>query len=540
MPVFLHGRPLAFPPDAFLAAGGEATVHVLGDVAHKVFHAPVDGARLRALALLSVPGALLPIDLLTDDQGQVVGHTMAFLRDATPLSRLLSRRFCQDHGVDGPARLRVVRALADRVRAVHAAGALVVDLHEGNVLLDTDAQPVLVDTSSWQLPGFPATALQDAIRDRHATGFDARTDWFAFAITAAQLLLGIHPYRGQHPRLKTLDERMTARVSVFDPQVRLPPVCPPVDVIPGPWRDWLTQVLDGPHRGEPPRADALPPWRVMPRAAGTRVQLTELLRAPFPLVDAVERGGRLVVRGPDGVLVDGIRFPPADAITVTDSGRVIAARIDADRMLRLTTLPDGQALPVQLVADAVARLDGGFVVRSGGRLVQLDLRHGVPVPRLLAAVLPHATQLHDGLAVQDLAGACHLMLLTAGRCDVRRVPELDGWTVQHAQHARGVVALVARRAGRTDRFLFRASPGGMELRRTHDVDSADLDLVPLPSHPSAVALRVGGRLELFRSEAGQADTKTVEDATLASGRLVALDGVLGITAGDALYRLRPA
>jgi len=539
MPAHLNGQPLHFPPDSFVAAGGEATVYGLGDIAYKVFHQPVDGARLRALAALSVPGALLPRRLLTDDAGAVIGHTMALLPDATPLARLLSRRFCRDHGFDGAARLRIVSALADLVRRVHLAGALVVDLHEGNILLDATFHPVLVDTSSWQLPGHPATALQDAIRDRHATGFHQGTDWFAFAVTAAQLLLGVHPYRGTHPTLKGLDERMQARVSVFDPAVRLPPVCPSPRVVPEPWRGWLVSVLDGAHRGPPPATQQLPVWLPASRPVGTRMGLTRLAEAPFPVATALEHGGRTVLIGASGIWCDERRLDPARAVTVTEDGTVVAARIQADGRLALATVPEGRPLQVSLLADDVRPLGTGFVVRSGPRLVELGIRHGLVLPRLLATVLPHATQLHDGLAVQDLAGACHLLLLSPGRCDARRVPDLDGWLVQHAQAARGAVAIVARKDGCTDRFLLRTAQGRMELRRTPDVDAADVDLVPLPTHPDGVALRVGARLELFRARPGHPDLRTVEDPILARGHLVALDGALGLLVGSQLSRLRP-
>ncbi len=536
--VYLHGRLLCFPADSFVAAGGEATVYALGEVAYKVFQAPVDGARRRALAALNVPGALLPNDLLMDAHGGVVGHTMELVAGATPLSRLLSRRFCRDHGYDPSVRLRIAGDLADLVRTIHGAGALVVDLHEGNVLIDGSGAPVLVDTSSWQLPGFGATALQDAVRDRHATGFDEGTDWFAFAVTVAQLLLGVHPYRGTHPTLATIDERMRARVSVFAPDVRLPPMCPSPDVVPSPWRDWLQDVLDGPHRGPPPKGRPLARWHPTSTPTGVAVSLSELAQAPFPVADAIEQGGHLVLAGPTGIVVDGQVHGPWDAVTVTDDGHVLAARIDPQR-LTIHDLTDGRALPTSMLADEVARLGCGFVVRSSGRLVQIDVRQGVPAPRLLASLLPHASRLHDGMAVHDVVGACHLLLLSPGRCDTRRVPELDGWVVQHAQHTRGVVALVARRGGRTDRIVLRTAPGRVELRRTMNVAYADADLVALPSHRDGVALKVGGRLELFRRHPGHPDLRSVEDPSLARGRLVALEGALGLLSGRRLCRLRP-
>ena len=119
MQVHLDGVPIDLPPDRFVATGGEATVYALEGLAYKVFHGPIDGARLRALARLSVPGAVLPQSLLTDAQGCVIGHTMALVSPATPLARLMSRRFCLEQGYDMQTRMQVVLRLADRIHALY-------------------------------------------------------------------------------------------------------------------------------------------------------------------------------------------------------------------------------------------------------------------------------------------------------------------------------------------------------------------------------------------------------------------------------------
>ena len=58
----------------------------------------------------------------------------------------------------------------------------------------------------------------DSVRDRHAAGWNEGTDWFSFALVSFQMFVGIHPYKGKHPALKTLDERMAQNVSVLHPR----------------------------------------------------------------------------------------------------------------------------------------------------------------------------------------------------------------------------------------------------------------------------------------------------------------------------------
>jgi hypothetical protein len=529
------GGAVELPPESFVAAGGEATVYAVGDVAYKVMTRPTDEARLRALLRLKVASAVLPLALLRDEHGAVIGHTMRFVTGGTPLSRALSRTWRERSGLGPDEALDVVRQLRDAVQAVHRAGALVVDLHEGNVVLDPDRSPLLLDTSSWQLPGFPATAIQDAVRDRHATAFDRGTDWFAFAVTTLHLLLGIHPYRGTHPTVKGLDARMVHRLSVLRPEVKRPPVCFPLDVVPPPWRSWYASVLDGPERTPPP-SGGIDGVGWFPTVVVTRGQLvlTPVLEAPGPILTALEREGTTVAHQADGVNV-GSTFHAGryEAVGIAADGTVLGARRSAGP-LSVWVVATGRELPTTLRADAVAPFGPGLLVTSGPRLLQLELRAGVLVPRLLSAVLPHATAVFGSVAVQDLLGAAHLLLLAPGRCDVRRVPELDGWKMLDAHHARGVVALHARKDGRTDRFVFRFGPSAHDLRRTADVEGADLDLVALPS--GVAVLRVDGRLELFRAGPGDDDLRLIEDPALVGTRLLTLGGQLGLVSGTRVLR----
>ena len=540
MRVFVAGRPVLLADDAFVADGGEARVFAVGYTAYKVFHQPVDPARLGALQRLRVPHALLPQQILVDEQGTTVGHSMRYLPSAVPWAKLLSRSYRDRHGVDDDHALRLVHTLSQRVRAVHRAGAQIVDLHAGNLLLDAGhAHPVLIDTSSWQLPGFPATAIQDLVRDRHATTFDEGTDWFAFAVVATQLLLGIHPYRGTHPSVKGVDARMVARLSVFRPEVRLPAVCPPRDLVPPRWRSWLQAVLDSDHRGPPPtEAPDATSWAPQAVLTTRRLALTELLHAQGPLAGVVEVGARTLGWTPLGAPHDGSPPWPVDAVAISVGGSPVGARCQGGSLV-LHDLDRDVDLPLSLRARSVQSTHTGFVVLSGARLVELTLHDGphgpVPLPRLLATVAPEATQLFPGLFVERLLGRTHLGLLGPGRCDRRPFPALDGWSVLHAAHHRGVVALVAERGGQLDRYVLRVGTGGIEVRHTADVATADLELVVTPR--GLAALQVDGRLELFRANPHDDGLRAVEDPALTEGRLVGLGHQLGLLQQDRLYRM---
>jgi hypothetical protein len=209
-----------------------------------------------------------------------------------------------------------------------------------------------------------------------------------------------------------------------------------------------------------------------------------------------------------------------------------------DGRLRLCDLRRDREVPLQMDATTVVSAGACLQVLTGGRVLELrlvDLPDRVLVtPRLLASVLPHATELRPGLLVERLPGGTHLSLLSSGRCERLAAPVLDGATVLEASHRRGVIALTLERRGQLERLVWRVHGGRVEQRHVVDVPSADLDLVVLPT--GLAVLRCEGRVELFRSRPGDDDLRLVEDPAFVTGRLVDLGHQLGLLRGPCLYR----
>ncbi len=256
MDVYVKGQKVRLTPSEFKAQGGEGAVYVKGQTAYKVYADPakmIPSAKIGELSALTLPDIIRPQDVLLDNRRAPVGYTMRSVPDAVVLCQTFPRAFRERMGVTPDAMLHLVRALQEGVAHVHAQGILIVDLNEMNFLIDPQFRHVFfIDVDSYQTPHFPATALMESVRDRHATAWNAGTDWFSFAVVSFQMFVGIHPYKGKHPALKTLEERMQANVSALHPAVSIPAACLPFDVIPRVYRDWYRAVLDQGQRLPPP------------------------------------------------------------------------------------------------------------------------------------------------------------------------------------------------------------------------------------------------------------------------------------------------
>ena len=204
--------------------------------------------KIQELGALSEPDIIRPQNILFDDSGTPVGYTMRALPDAIALCQTFTKAYRERNHMTPDHMLKLVQKLQAGVKHVHAHGVLIVDLNEMNFLVDTTYESIyFIDVDSYQTAHYPATAIMESIRDRHHSTFSQGTDWFSFGIVSFQMLVGIHPYKGKHTTLQTLDERMLANVSVLNKEVRVPGVCQPFSVIPQVYRDWYTAVFE---RGE--------------------------------------------------------------------------------------------------------------------------------------------------------------------------------------------------------------------------------------------------------------------------------------------------
>jgi hypothetical protein len=437
---------------SFVAHGGQGRVWARGERAYKVpddASTVIPAAKIAELARIVDPCVARPLALIeAEDRRATIGHTMRLVAHAVPWAQLVPRPSRARFGVDDRQALALVERLRERVLGLHAVGIAMVDLHGWNVLVDVRRrEPWLVDLDGAQTPSFPATAIAAHIADPHApTGvFGPATDWFAFAITTFELLCGIHPYRGTHPRVQTLADRMRARLSVLSPDVRVPPSCTPVDSLPHVWQDWYRGVLEAGVREPPPSSSSPPSRKRLPNS-----------RLPDGACGLVSIGSapRILVHDDRGALA---LFDPKDGTT---RGLGVAAnevRVDAGRVLG----------------------------RCGDRWVEVTL-HGQPhAPwaslRVLARIAPWASALWPGCATQTLLGAVHLHVRTAGGVRSVDLRELAGMRVVEAAADDASAVVLACDGATWHRISLRWDPAGAIAQRTLERDVSAASLLGPPS-----------------------------------------------------------
>ena len=555
--------PVSLGKADFVASGGQGNVYARGDVAYKIYHdqrwaAPEQ--KVRELGAIQDPRILKPERLLRDTDGRLVGYTTRFVRGGVPLCQAFTRAFRERVGLTHAGMANLVLRLRSAVEAVHTANVVIVDLNELNVLLTPKLDDLfLIDVDSFQTASFPATALMDSVRDRHATRWWTGTDWFAFAVLTFQMFVGLHPYRGTHPTVKGLDERMRANLSALRRDVRLPPAAYPLSVIPATWQPWYSDTLDRGHRGPPPVTLAVPTAATRPLVAEPKVlKLTHIALPPKigrlvayaegygveMWIGEQESQGRTVSAWGNGMLrATASAVPPehAQAVGISPAGQTVAVGLDAG-LLALTGRTLGGTPPTLHVRAVAGTATGAVYALTRDQIVALRLHdiggrlHVTAEP--VATVLEHATRLYEQVAVQDLLGACYATLLGEGPGAPQvRLLALDGARVVGAKYDRKTLVVVAmlRGQGVYSRLTFTfGDTWDPALSVDQDVDAAEPNFAVLDS--GVVVSLEDGKLVLRRP--GHPGRRVVEDPAISgSWRLFRFRGGLGALDGDDAFAL---
>lgn len=549
----------------FVGQGGEGAIYIRGDVAYKIYTDPanmIPTGKVTELQALTRPEIVRPVEVVFSSRGAPIGYTMRALADTYPLCQLFTLAFKQRHALAPGALLALVRGMRETMDHVHKAHVLVVDANELNFLVDhTFARVYFIDVDSYQTAHYPATAIMESIRDRHAHTFDEGTDWFSWAIVTWQLLTGIHPYKGKHPSIKGLDARMQANVSVLRPDVKVPAVCPPwASVVPPAYLDWYRAVFEDGKRLPPPVdfvATVAPVTAALKVIAGSDLFVIEPLANVGALViyaaPARTLGGRgLFASTASGVwLYDKMDTHAAgQAVHVAavagwdspllfwrDAGGVVHAR----EVFRA----DEVSLDVQVV-DGIFSYQGVVCLKIDGELHEVVARRvgsrTIVSTQPRANVMPRATAIYDGVAIQDMLGVRFATVVPeSGLCYTLALPDLQGRKVVDARFRGGVLMVVSERAGSYTKSIYkldRATRVWADVRQVADPASMELNFAVLDTGVCAHVLE-DGKLELFRARPGDTAVKVVEDPVIREDMRLFADGAsLRFARGSQLYGLK--
>lgn len=557
---FRGGGSVVLTKSDFLAGGGEGDVFVKGTKAYKVYHDPatcMPEGKIRELAAIQDKDVIRPQDVLLDSRGNPVGYSMRYIANANPLCTVFPKAYRARTGLDGQGVLRLVKMLQDRVQSVHDAGVLVVDLNEMNFLVSEDHQHLYgIDTDSYQTRSYRATVLMPSVRDWSVEpkDFSELSDWFSFGILAFQMFTTIHPFKGKHPTVKGLEERMKANISIFDPDVRVPPVAYPVDVIPTEYRNWMRSMFVDGHRSPPPGGNIAPIAYIIPSSRFTdsgNLVFNEIIEVAGAILGAASSGNVMVTWTKDTVYVghrQAVQFQehmPKGVVFTPVRNTPILVSMDGIR-LSLTDLNSGKGIEVNINAEDATVSGSNVYARMNDKLVRVDINENPNKTytsyKVVGSCMPRATRMWPGMASQNMLGSAYLTVFHSSDMNPTfRVPELDGHKIIDAAYQGGVAVLITHNKKGYHRFVVRMKPDftGYDLGPfgIEDLnDPASAGFIVLDS--GVVILHHEDKLFLFAAKPGSNSVREVDASALADARLFLNGGRAGALKGKSAYSIQ--
>ena len=482
----------------FVAQGGEGAIHIIGNTVYKICNDPsnmIPDGKFQELRVLDHPRIVVPQEVLLDSKNRPTGYTMnAVPGNPMPLAKILTKNYRQRENVTPDMMFDLVKQMVDGITYIHNAGATVgdylqVDGNELNYMVTDDHKEVyFIDTNSYQTPHFPADAIMLSIRD-WSVGKDSHNQWewsplsdaYSFAIISFYMFTAIHPFMGRHPHCtdpKTMmTENMKHNKSVFDPETKFPigAVFPFEDVIPGgasgEWMQWYKAIFVEGKRLPIPGTTGPVVIAFVPKVKeikGTgQFTLEEVKDYPSMVTQYADRGGRTILVTKDQVFVDGSpKAKPADKIRVgftQQKNIAVAAWLDEGK-LKLHNMDSLKPIRCDLSGRSLMACEGRLYVLGQQDVFEITYveASGNPIAAAspVASVMPHATDLYQGVVVQDMLGATMVSVFTdTGHHRQYKMDKLKGFRITEAKYEGGVLMVVGihKTEGHYNRFVFRFS-----------------------------------------------------------------------------------
>lgn len=472
MKVFIKGKnkPIELTNADFLAQGGEGKIYVKNDTVYKVCEPGkmIPEGKFTELSVLTDPHIVKPEQILVNDKGVDVGYSMKYLKDTYTLCQLFTKAFRLRENVKPEMILDLVRQLQKTIQHIHNHDILVVDMNEFNFLVDDKFKEVYcIDVNSYQTPHYPAMAIMDSIRDRHNHKFSKLTDWFSFGIITFQMFIGIHPYKGKHPKYTDLDSRMMHNVSIFDKDVGYPKAaCQPFSVVPDAYLQWYKAIFDkGERIGPPSDLVAVVHVAVVPTlkvVGGKTLSIDKLRDFPNPVMAYYHSSGRDVFTTAKQIFVDKREYDsPAAKVHVgfTKTNLPIAAWMD-NGYVKLKDVTNDKDIPFSCAAGKMMDFNGRIYVQNGMNIIEVqftEMKNTIlATSHVVANVLEQSTRFFNGVVIQNLFDAYYVSIFPESKlCYQVALRELDGLRVIDAKYEGKILMVVAvDKKGHYNRFTF--------------------------------------------------------------------------------------
>ena len=530
----------------FVTEGGEGKIFSKGNVVYKIYSdlkKMIPSSKIQELSILDLPNIIRPKDILLDQKNQISGFTMDLVH-GIPLCKLFTNDFRNNNKVQPTSINKLVENMINTIVFIHDKKCLLVDGNEMNYLVDkkTFEIPYFIDVNSYQTPSFPATVIMSSIRDWSSPTFNKLTDWFSFAIVSCQLFIGIHPFKGKHPKYKPnqMEDRMKANISVFNKDVHVPATCRDFSYIPDDFQNWFIDLFEKGVRVPPPKVTGL---LNIKQIKVNIVQTTNHFEIQFvsdfkdEIIKVKFYNGVRCVTTTEKIWINktdsSITSPDVDVVLTNKMLDPILVKIEKG-FLALFNFKKKEFITSQIGCTEKIIIDNTIYVRYEGNLIEVTLNEFgdkiIPSVKHVWNIMPKSSQFLKGMIYQNVLGKAYLVIPKPevsknSSCQILYIPELNGYRIMNGKYENKVCMITGYQNNIYSKIILRFDDSGKyDCRIIDDVDPNIINFIVL-DNGLCISINDDDSIELFSRSLKVTKIDCIKDHDINSSMILCNDGM---------------
>ena len=541
--------------NSFLASGGEGSIYVRRGTAYKIYSQPkkmIPYAKIKELSVIKNTNVITPNKIVLNSRNKAIGYTMKHINKTYALCQIFPKGFRDRENLENPTVLDLIRKMQSTIADIHKNKILIVDLNEMNFLVDKKFQDIyFIDVDSYQTENFPATAIMESIRDRHSSTFSELTDWFSFGIVSFQMFAGIHPFKGKHPSLRGLDERMLANIPVFHKDVRYPKSCLSFDVIPQTYKNWYKAMFSEGKRLLPPEdiVEAIIIVQPVQTILGNEnFDIKEIFDYKNKIIKYISVDGTRVSKTSNGnVFIDrklGVNTSNSYISITPRLNHIVCCGIENEE-LKAFDVTENKELNCTIAAEEIMDFNGRVFVKNKSTILEIDF---VEFPNniqitgvVIANVLENSSSFFEGGVIQNILGSYIVSLFPERNTHYQlKIDELNEYKIIEAKYDNKVLIVIGSKKGKYDKFIFRFDENysSYTLRKVSNVPYMGINFIVL-DNGITVHINEQEEIEIFSNKKDSTHVKVINSDIINGDMKLYKDGVQVLfSKGKKLYRFK--
>jgi serine/threonine protein kinase len=537
----------------YRCSGGQGDIYIKSGTVYKIYHNPkevIPEKKIQELSVLKRDNIIVPIEHIKD-KDVIIGFTTAEVKNSVPIVTLMTNTFWKSNNIKIDQIVKLVNKMKDDLSYIHSNNCLVIDGNEYNFLVDqsTYELPYFIDVDSYETKSFPATYITPSIKDYQSNSFSELTDWYSFAIVSCELFLGVHPFKGKHPKIKDMIERMKKNISIFNKDVKLNSNVRDFSYIPKEYQDWYIDVFEKGNRTKPPTADGGMVNIVVPKITVVNntdiFELTLLREYSEDITSHRYYNGTDIVHTNNNTYLNSRKFDTRKRVSKTDQNDLVFVDHDNGKVaFESTNNKTVQAM--NFAAENMFIYDNESYIKNYDTIAKLTFKEVtkaiLPFIPDYKKVLPLSTEFYDGYAiVQVFKNKVFIVPYTDSVLKWAEVTikELENYKIINGKRRKNVIMLCGTQDMVTyDKFIikFDEKYSSYKIRVIQDVDDTNSNFDILDTG-IGVHLKEG-EIELFYSKFENDNIKSINDFKINGSMVITSRGQkAGLIIDNKLYSI---